>query len=192
MSFSEDCMDISIFNNYQVESVIRTNIFKCIIAMPKKYDEIKMQLLQSEIIQFIFEKLISDFKSFRIHNKKYTNIMRYPLRNEGINYFSIILHKYNSKNKTQIDNFIYDEMIRNIKVVHLIQNEFSIIKNKMKGNEVLSVIILFNTVLEVKDKNIMQMMQTENAKENFLIAIDKETSIKNKFPLIFDYAKKKY
>ena len=66
----EENVDISILDNYMVENRIRLNLFSCILSLSKKYDEIKLQLLQSEVLQFMFEKMISDFRKFKTRQKK--------------------------------------------------------------------------------------------------------------------------
>ena len=193
---NEDNIDISIIDNYMVENRLRIHIFENIMNLSKKYDDIKLQFLQSEFLQFMFSSLVFDFRKFKTDYKKlsleflaYKNA--YPLRTEALSLLNIIIKKYNNpNNKTEIDSFIYDEMIRNMKISHLIQNELAIIKNKIKGNEVLSVMSLFNIVLCNKDKEIIKMMNLENAKEYFIYAIKKDTGLKKLYPHVVDYINK--
>lgn len=193
---NEDNIDISIIDNYMVENRLRIAIFENLMNLPKKFDEVKLQFLQSEFLQFLFSSLIFDFRKFKTDYKKisleflaYKNA--YPLRTESISFLNVIIKKYNNPNtKTEIDSFIYDEMIKNIKISHLIQNELAIIKNKIKGNEVLSVMSLFNVILSNKDKEIIKMMGIENAKEYFIYAIKKDTDLKKMYPPIVDYINK--
>ena len=193
---NEDNIDISIIDNYMVENRLRIHIFENMMNLSKKYDDIKLQFLQSEFLQFMFSSLVFDFRKFKTDYKKlsleflaYKNA--YPLRTEALSLLNIIIKKYNNpNNKTEIDSFIYDEMIRNMKISHLIQNELAIIKNKIKGNEVLSVMSLFNIVLCNKDKEIIKMMNLENAKEYFIYAIKKDTGLKKLYPHVVDYINK--
>ena len=135
---NEDNIDISIIDNYMVENRLRIHIFENMMNLSKKYDDIKLQFLQSEFLQFMFSSLVFDFRKFKTDYKKlsleflaYKNA--YPLRTEALSLLNIIIKKYNNpNNKTEIDSFIYDEMIRNMKISHLIQNELAIIKNKIK------------------------------------------------------------
>ena len=115
----------------------------------------------------------------------------FPLRNEAMAFLDIVFKKfYNIQKRTDTDCFIFDEIIRNVKVFHLVQNQLSIIRTKIKGNEVLSVLGFFNMVLKNNDREIIKIMNSENAKDYFVYALQKETYLKKMFPLIVEYINK--
>ena len=106
-------------------------------------------------------------------------------------FLDIIFKKYyNLQKRTDTDCFIFDEIIRNVKVFHLVQNQLSIIRTKIKGNEVLSVLGFFNMALKNNEREIIKIMNSENAKDYFIYALQKETSLKKLFPLVVEYINK--
>jgi hypothetical protein len=191
-----DNIDISILNNYMAEVKIRLGFIESISSLPKNFDDIKMQFLQSDFINYIFKYMIDDIRYFRTNSKKLTlEFMQYknsfPLRNEAMAFLDIIFRKYyNVQKRTETDCFIFDEIIRNVKVFHLVQNQLTIIKTKIKGNEVLSVLGFFNMVLKNNEREIIKIMNSENAKDYFIYALQKETHLKKLFPLVVEYISK--
>ena len=191
-----DNIDISILNNYMAEVKIRLGFIESISSLPKNLDDIKMQFLQSDFINYIFKYMIDDIRYFRTNSKKLTlEFMQYknsfPLRNEAMAFLDIIFRKYyNVQKRTETDCFIFDEIIRNVKVFHLVQNQLTIIKTKIKGNEVLSVLGFFNMVLKNNEREIIKIMNSENAKDYFIYALQKETHLKKLFPLVVEYISK--
>jgi hypothetical protein len=191
-----DNIDISILNNYMAEVKIRLGFIESISSLPKNFDDIKMQFLQSDFINYIFKYMIDDMRYFRTNSKKLTlEFIQYknsfPLRNEAMTFLDIIFKKYyDIKKRTETDCFIFDEIIRNVKVFHLVQNQLSIIKTKIKGNEVLSVLGFFNMVLKNNEREIIKIMNSENAKDYFIYALQKETHLKKMFTLIVEYISK--
>ena len=163
----QDNIDISILNNYMAEVNIRIKLIETISMLPKTFDEIKMQFLQSDFINYIFKYMIDDNRKFRTSSKKLAlEFLAYkssfPMRNEAIVILDIIFKKYyNLKKRTETDCFIFDEIIRNVKVFHLVQNQLAIIKTKIKGNEVLSVLEFFNMILSNNEREIIKIMNLE-------------------------------
>ena len=155
-----------------------------------------MQFLQSEFINYIFKYMLDDKRYFKTNSNKLTlEFMKYknsfPLRNEAMAFLDIVFKKfYNIQKRTDTDCFIFDEIIRNVKVFHLVQNQLSIIRTKIKGNEVLSVLGFFNMVLKNNEREIIKIMNSENAKDYFVYALQKETYLKKMFPLIVEYINK--
>ena len=192
----QENVDISVLNNYMTEVKIRLGLIETISKLPKIFDDIKMQFLQSEFINYIFKYMIDDNRKFKTNSKKLSLDFlpyksSYPMRNEAIVILDIIFKKYyNKKMKTETDSFIFDEVIRNVKVFHLVQNQLAIIKTKIKGDEVLSVLGFFNMVLSNNEREIIKIMNSENAKDYFIYALQKETSIKKIFPFIVEYIDK--
>ena len=193
---AQENVDISILNNYMTEVKIRLGLIETISKLPKTFDDIKMQFLQSEFINYIFKYMIDDNRKFKTNSKKLCLELSsfknsYPMRNEAIAFLDIIFKKYyNKKTKTDTDSFIFDEIIRNVKVFHLVQNQLAIIKTKIKGDEVLSVLGFFNMVLSNNEGEIIKIMNSENAKDYFIYALQKETSLKKNFPYIVEYIDK--
>ena len=191
-----DNIDISILNNYMAEVKLRLGFIESISALQKNFDDIKMQFLQSEFINYIFKYMINDTRYFRTNSKKLTlEFMPYknsfPLRNEAMAFLDIIFRKYYNKEKrTDTDCFIFDEIIRNVKVFHLVQNQLSVIRTKIKGNEVLSVLGFFNMVLKNNEREIIKIMNSDNSADYFVYALQKETHLKKMFPLIVEYISK--
>ena len=189
-------MDISILNNYMAEVKLRLGFIETISSLSKNLDDIKMQLLQSEFINYIFKYMIDDTRQFKTNSKKLTLEFSpyknsFPLRDEAMAFLDIIFKKYyNLQKRTDTDCFIFDEIIRNVKVFHLVQNQLSIIRTKIKGNEVLSVLGFFNMALKNNEREIIKIMNSENAKDYFIYALQKETSLKKLFPLVVEYINK--
>ena len=140
--------------------------------------------------------MLDDIRYFKTNSNKLTlEFMKYknsfPLRNEAMAFLDIVFKKfYNIQKRTDTDCFIFDEIIRNVKVFHLVQNQLSIIRTKIKGNEVLSVLGFFNMVLKNNEREIIKIMNSENAKDYFVYALQKETYLKKMFPLIVEYINK--
>ena len=191
-----DNIDISILNNYMAEVKLRLGFIESISSLPKNYDDIKMQFLQSEFINYVFKNMINDTRYFRTSSKKLTlDFMPYkntfPLRNEAMAFLDIIFKKYyNAQKRTETDCFIFDEIIRNVKVFHLVQNQLSIIRAKIKRNEMLSILGFFNMVLKNDEREIIKIMNEENAADYFVYALQKETHLKKMFPLVVEYISK--
>ena len=193
---NQDNIDISILNNYITEVKIRLGFLEIISLLPKNLDEIKMQLLQSELINYIFKYMIDDNRKFKTNSKRvsldflsYKSI--YPMKNESIAFLDIIFRRYyDVKKRTETDCFIFEEILRNVKVFHLIQNQLAFIKIKIKGDEVISILQFFNMVLRNGEREIIKIMNLENAKDYLIYALQNETSVKKKFPYILDYINK--
>ena len=108
-----------------------------------------------------------------------------------ISFLNIIFKKNNNINgRTKIDCFIYDEVIRNIRVYDFVKNELGRIKKIGKGNEVLSSMAFFNMILSNNEREIIKIMNVENAKDFFIYALQKETYLKKSFPFIVEYIDK--
>ena len=191
---SQENIDITILDNYMIESNLRLKTFDNIINLTNKFDEIKSQLLKNEFINFLFKNLIYDFRSFRTDYSKlsleFIKYKKFPLRTEAMKIINTIIKKYYSRFKTKVDSFIYDEMIRNIKITRMVQNELAILRNKLKGDEIYMVLSLFNIVIRNDDREIIKIMNEENAKDYFVYSVQQETNIKKLFPFIIDYIKK--
>ena len=193
---AQENIDISILNNYIPEVKIRLGLIETISLLPKAFDDIKMQFLQSNFINYVFKYMIDDNRKFRTNSKKLSIDFlpyksTYPLRNESIVFIDIFIKKYyNLKKRTETDCFLFDEIIRNVKVFHLVQNQLAVIKTKIKGDEVLSILDFFNMILSNNEREIIKIMNTENAKDYFIYALQKETSIKKMFPFIVEYIDK--
>ena len=155
-----------------------------------------MQFLQSEFINYVFKYMINDSRYFRTSSKKLTlDFMPYkntfPLRNEAMAFLDIIFKKYyNIQKRTETDCFIFDEIIRNVKVFHLVQNQLSVIRAKIKRNEMLTILGFFNMVLKNDEREIIKIMNSENAADYFVYALQKETHLKKMFPLVVEYISK--
>ena len=67
-----DNIDISILNNYMSEVKLRLGFIESISSLQKNFDDIKMQFLQSEFINYIFKYMIDDTRYFRTNSKKLT------------------------------------------------------------------------------------------------------------------------
>ena len=191
-----DYIDTSILDNYMAEYRLRIEVFQHIINLDAQFDDIKMQFLQNEFINFMFNNLIYDMRKFKTDFKKLSIEFlpfkeSFPIRAEAISLLNIIIRKFhNEENRTEIDCFIYDEVIRNVKISHMVNNELAIIKNKIKGLEVMSVMSLFNIILSNDDREIIKIMNLENAKNYFIYAIQKDTNIKKLYPIIVEYVNK--
>ena len=191
-----DYIDTSILDNYMAECRLRIEVFQHIINLDAQFDDIKMQFLQNEFINFMFNNLIYDMRKFKTDFKKLSIEFlpfkeSFPIRAEAISLLNIIIRKFhNEENRTEIDCFIYDEVIRNVKISHMVNNELAIIKNKIKGLEVMSVMSLFNIILSNDDREIIKIMNLENAKNYFIYAIQKDTNIKKLYPIIVEYVNK--
>jgi hypothetical protein len=72
----------------------------------------------------------------------------------------------------------------------MIKSELNLIKNKIKGDEVNSVLSFFNIILANEDRQLINMMNIENSINYFNYAINKENEIKKLYPLIANYIKK--
>ena len=193
---NQENIDISVLDNYMAEVRIRLGIFENMMKLPKKFDDIKMQFIENDFINYIFKNMIFDFRKFKTEFKKLTLEFlsfksSYILRAEALSFLNIIFKKNNNINgRTKIDCFIFDEVIRNIRVFNFVQNELNLIKKKVKGNEVLSSLGFFNMILSNNERDIIKIMNLENAIDYFIYAIQKDNSIKKLYPFIPEYIKK--
>ena len=193
---NQENIDTSILDNYMAEVKIRLGLFEIMMKLPKQYDEIKLQFLQTDFIQYMFKNMIYDFRKFKTDYKKLTLEFlafksSFVLRAEAISFLNIIFKRNNNINgRTKIDCFIYDEIIRNIKVYNFISNELTLIKKRGKGSEVLSSLAFFNMIISNNEREIIKNMNLLNANEYFIYAIKKDNSIKKLYPFICEYINK--
>ena len=193
---NQENIDTSVLDNYMAEVKIRMGLFETMMKLPTQYDEIKLQFLQTDFINYMFNNMIYDFRRFKTDYKKLTLEFlafkfSYVLRAEAISFLNIIFKRNNNVNgRTKIDCFIYDEVIRNIKVHNFISNELTLIKKRVKGNEVLSSLAFFNMIISNNEREIIKNMNLLNANEYFLYAIQKDNSIKKLYPFISGYIQK--
>ena len=140
--------------------------------------------------------MIFDFRKFKTEYKKLTLEFlafktSYVLRAEALSFLNIIFKKNNNIiGRTKIDCFVYDEVIRNLRVFNFVQNELLLIKKKAKGNEVLSSLGFFNMILSNNERDIIKIMNLQNASDYFVYAIQKDNSIKKLYPFIPEYINK--
>jgi hypothetical protein len=193
---NQENIDTSVLDNYMAEVKIRIGLFEAMIKLPEQYDDIKLQFLQTDFINYMFNNMIYDFRRFKTDYKKLTLEFlafkfSYVLRAEAISFLNIIFKRNNNVNgRTKIDCFVYDEVIRNIKVHNFISNELTLIKKRVKGNEVLSSLAFFNMIISNNEREIIKSMNLLNANEYFLFAIQKDNSIKKLYPFISGYIQK--
>ena len=193
---NQENIDTSILDNYMAEVKIRLGLFETMMKLPKQFDDIKLQFLQTDFINYMFKNMIYDFRKFKTDYKKLTLEFlafksSYVLRAESISFLNIIFNKNNNINRrTKIDCFIYDEIIRNIKVNNFIANELTLIKKRGKGNEVLSSLAFFNMIISNNEREIIKSMNLLNASDYFLYSIQKDPSIKKLYPFITEYINK--
>ena len=193
---NQENIDISILDNYMAEVRIRLGLFENLMKLPKKFDELKMQFIENDFINYIFRNMIFDFRKFKTEFKKLTLEFlafksSYVLRAEALSFLNIIFKKNNNINgRTKIDCFVYDEVIRNLRVFNFVQNELYLIKEKAKGNEILSSLGFFNMILSNNERDIIKIMNLENASDYFIYAIQKDSSIKKIYPFIPEYISK--
>ena len=193
---NQENIDTSILDNYMAEVKIRLGLFETLMKLPKQYDDIKLQFLQTDFVNYMFKNMIYDFRKFKTDYKKLTLEFlafksSFVLRAEAISFLNIIFKRNNNINgRTKIDCFVYDEIIRNIKVYNFISNELTLIKKRGKGNEVLSSLAFFNMIISNNEREIIKNMNLLNAYEYFLYAIQKDNSIKKLYPFICGYINK--
>ena len=193
---NQENIDTSVLDNYIAEVRIRLGLFENMMKLPKIFDNIKLQFIETDFINYIFKNMIFDFRKFKTDFKKLTLEFlafktSYVLRAEALSFLNIIFKKNNNINgRTKIDCFVYDEVIRNIRVHNFVQNELSLIKKKVKGNEVLSALGFFNMILSNNERDIIKIMNLQNASDYFVYAIQKDNSIKKLYPFIPEYIKK--
>ena len=189
----QENIDTSILDNYMAEVRIRLGLFENLINLPKKYDDLKMQFIENDFINYIFKNMIFDLRKFKTEYQKLTLEFlafksSYILRAEALSFLNMIFKKNNNINgRTKLDRFIYDEVLRNIKVSEFVQCELNRIKKKVKGNEVLSSLAFFNMILSHNERDIIKIMNLDNAFEYFAYAIQKDNSIKKLYPFIPEY-----
>ena len=192
----QENIDTSVLDNYTAEVRIRLGLFESMMKLSKKYDDIKMQFIENDFINYIFKNLIFDYRTFKTDFKKLTLEFlafktSYVLRAEALSILNIIFKKNNNINgRTKMDCFVFDEVIRNIRVFNFVPNQLTLIKKKVKGNEVLSAIAFFNMILSNNDREIINIMNLENASDYFIYAIQKDNSIKKIYPFIPEYINK--
>ena len=193
---NQEHIDTSVLDNYMAEVKIRLGLFENMMKLPKKFDDIKMQFMENDFINYIFKNLIFDFRKFKTDFKKLSLEFlafktSYVLRAETLSFLNIVFKKNNNINgRTKIDCFVYDEVIRNIRVFNVVQNELNLIKKKAKGNEVLSAIGFFNMILSNNEREVINIMNLNNASEYFVYAIQKDNSINKLYPFIPEYIRK--
>ena len=193
---NQENIDTSILDNYMAEVKIRLGLFETMIKLPKQYDDIKLQFLQTDFINYMFKHMIYDFRKFKTDYKKLTLEFlsfktSYILRAEAISFLNIIFKRNNNLNgRTKLDCFIYDEIIRNIKVYNFISNELTLIKKRGKGNEVLSSLAFFNMIISNNEREIIKSMNLLNASDYFVYAIQKDNTIKKLYPFVIEYINK--
>jgi hypothetical protein len=193
---NQENIDTSILDNYIAEAKIRLGLFENMMKLPKNFDDIKLQFIQTDFINYIFKNMIFDFRKFKTDFKKLTLEFlafksSYVLRAEALSFLNIIFKKNNNINgRTKIDCFVFDEVIRNIRVYNVIQNELSLIKKKVKGNEVLSSLGFFNMILSNNERDVIKIMNLQNASVYFIYSIKMDNSIKKLYPFIPEYIKK--
>ena len=193
---NQENIDTSILDNYMAEVRIRLGLFENMMKLPKKFDDIKSQFIENDFINYIFKNMIFDFRKFKTEYKKLTLEFlafktSYVLRAEALSFLNIIFKKNNNINgRTKIDCFVYDEVIRNLRVFNFVQNELLLIKKKAKGNEVLSSLGFFNMILSNNERDIIKIMNLQNASDYFVYAIQKDNSIKKLYPFIPEYINK--
>ena len=193
---NQENIDTSILDNYMAEVKIRLGLFETMIKLPKQYDDIKLQFLQTDFINYMFKHMIYDFRKFKTDYKKLTLEFlsfktSYILRAEAISFLNIIFKRNNNINgRTKLDCFIYDEIIRNIKVYNFISNELTLIKKRGKGNEVLSSLAFFNMIISNNEREIIKSMNLLNASDYFVYAIQKDNTIKKLYPFVIEYINK--
>ena len=193
---NQENIDTSILDNYMAEVKIRLGLFETMIKLPKQYDDIKLQFLQTDFVKYMFKNMIYDFRKFKTDYKKLTLEFlafksSFVLRAEAISFLNIIFKRNNNINgRTKIDCFIYDEIIRNIKVYNFISNELTLIKKRGKGNEVLSSLAFFNMIISNNEREIIKNMNLLNAADYFSYAIQKDSSIKKLYLFICEYINK--
>jgi hypothetical protein len=168
---NQQYIDTSVLDNYMAEVKIRLGLFESMMNLSKKYDDIKLQFIENDFINYLFKNMIFDFRKFNTDFKKLTLEFlafrtSYILRAETLSFLNIIFKKNNNINvRTKIDCFIYDEVIRNIRVYDFVKNELSLIKKVGKGNEVLSSMAFFNMILCNNERDLIKLMNLENAAE---------------------------
>ena len=193
---NQQYIDTSVLDNYMAEVKIRLGLFESMMNLSKKYDDIKLQFIENDFINYLFKNMIFDFRKFNTDFKKLTLEFlafrtSYILRAETLSFLNIIFKKNNNINgRTKIDCFIYDEVIRNIRVYDFVKNELGSIKKIGKGNEVLSSMAFFNMILSNNERDLIKLMNLENAAEIFSYAIQKDSSIKKLYPFIQEYISK--
>ena len=190
---NQENIDTSILDNYMAEVKIRLGLFETMMKLPTQYDDIKLQFLQTDFVNYMFKNMIYDFRKFKTDYKKLTLEFlafksSFVLRAEAISFLNIIFKRNNNINgRTKIDCFVYDEIIRNIKVYNFISSELMLIKKRGKGNEVLSSLAFFNMIISNNEREIIKNMNLLNASDYFLYAIQKDNSIKKLYPFISRY-----
>ena len=152
--------------------------------------------MQTDFVNYMFKNMIYDFRKFKTDYKKLTLEFlsfktSFILRAEAISFLNIIFKRNNNINgRTKLDCFIYDEIIRNIKVYNFIANELSLIKKRGRGNEVMSSLAFFNMIISNNEREIIKNMNLLNAADYFIYAIQKDNTIKKLYPFISEYINK--
>ena len=193
---NQEYIDTSILDDYMAEVKLRLGLFECLMKLSKKYDNIKLQFIENDFINYMFKNMIFDFRKFNTDFKKLTLEFlafktSFVLRAEALSFINIIFKKNNNINgRTKIDCFIFDEIIRNLRVFEFVKNELNLIKKKGKGNEVLSSMAFFNMILSNNERDIIKIMNLENASDYFVYAIQKDSSIKKLYPFVPEYISK--
>jgi len=111
------------------------------------------------MVEFMISKMMGDFRRFFTSFKKLSLEFlvfkeSYPIRMEAISYINLIIQKSSLKG----NNYIYDELIKNIKRYHLVSQELMIIKNSIKGPKVYSVFLFISIILSNKNSDLLLIM----------------------------------
>ena len=192
---NQDNIDISILDNYMAEVQIRLGYFEYMINLTKNYDDLKMQFLKDDFINFLFKNLLTDTRRFQTDFKKLSvEFLAYrtsfPLKTEAISFLNLIFKKNKMIKKTEADSFIYDEAIRNFKVFNIVQRELQNLKNLKTQNEIYSVLGLFNVIISNNVREIIKIINLEKAVDYFEYLLKKDSDIRKIYPFIYDYVKR--
>jgi hypothetical protein len=92
-----------------------------------------------------FAKLSMEFLVFKEN---------FPMRMEALSFINLII----KKNGINWNNYIYDEMVKNMKKHHLLQAELMVIKNSIKGLKVHSVFLFFSIIILNRENELIDLM----------------------------------
>src|SRR5690242_12858047 len=96
-----------------------------------------------------FAKLSMEFLVFKEN---------FPMRMEALSFINLII----KKNGINWNNYIYDEMVKNMKKHHLLQAELMVIKNSIKGLKVHSVFLFFSIIILNRENELIDLMVSYN------------------------------
>jgi len=108
------------------------------------------------MVEYMVSKMMGDYRRFFTSFKKLSLEFlvfkeSFPTRMEAISFINLIIMKSNLKG----NHFIYDELIKNIKRYHLVQQELMIIKNSIKGPKINSVFLFISIILSNKNADLL-------------------------------------